>query len=83
MVSRRNLRVGDIVILKEVSNWKEWKFAKVIAFYNDDKGHVQSVQLYVGSSDPDQLLIREMVFTTDKIVLLVKMNKVQSPTEEP
>ena len=55
----------------------------MIAFYNDDKGHVQSVQLYVGSSDPDQLLIREMVFTTDKIVLLVKMNKVQSPTEEP
>ena len=40
----------------------------MIAFYNDDKGYIQSVQLYIGSPDPDQLLIREMVFRIDKIV---------------
>ena len=56
MLSKRNFRVGDIVILKEVSNQNEWKLAKVIDVYNDENGHVQTFQLYVGASDPDQLL---------------------------
>ena len=30
LLSKRNFRVGDIVILKEVSNRNEWKLAKVI-----------------------------------------------------
>ena len=56
LLSKRSFRVGDILILKEVSNQNEWKLAKVIDVYNDENGHVQSVQLYVGASDPDQLL---------------------------
>ena len=56
MLSKRNFWVGDIVILKEVSNQNEWKLAKVIDVYNDENGHVQNVQLYVVASDPDQLL---------------------------
>ena len=30
LLSKRNFRVGDIIILKEVSNRNEWKLAKVI-----------------------------------------------------
>ena len=44
-----NFRVGDIVILKEVSNRNEWKLAKVIDVYNDETG-----QLCVGASESDQ-----------------------------
>ena len=80
---KETLGVGDIVILKEVSIRNEWKIAKVVDVYNDEKGHAQSFQLYVGVLDPDQLLSRVLVCPTDKIVLLVEMNEVRSPTEEP
>ena len=30
LLSKRNFRVGDILYLKEVSNWNKWKLAKVI-----------------------------------------------------
>ena len=56
LVSKRKFRVGDIVILKEVFNRNKWKLAKVIDIYNDERGHVQSVQLYVGASDPDSVV---------------------------
>ena len=82
MLSRRNFSVGDIVILKEVSSRNQWKFAKVIDVYNDKDGHVRSVQLYVSASDSDQLLSRVLVRPINKIVLLVEMKEVRSPTEE-
>ena len=55
-VSRRNSYTGDVLLLKEYANRNEWKLAKVINFYPDEKGHVRSVQLYVGTSDPSKLL---------------------------
>ena len=51
--------------------------------YNDENGHFWSVQLYVGASDLDQLLSCVLVHPIDKIVLLVEMNEVRFPTEEP
>ena len=65
MLSKRNFRTGDIVILKEVSNRNESKLAKVIDVYNDENGHVRSVQLYVSTSDSDHLLSRVLVRPID------------------
>ena len=81
LISKINFRVGDIVIQKEVSNGNEWKLTKVIDVYSDEKG--RSVQLYVRASGPDQLLSCVLVCPIDKIVLLVEMNEVRSPTEGP
>ena len=84
LVSRRNFYTGDVVLLKEDANRNEWKLAKVINVYPDEKGHVRSVQLYVGTSDPSKLLSRVLVRPIDKILLLVESdNGVRSPTEEP
>ena len=84
LVSKRNFYIGDVVLLKEDANRNEWKLAKVINVYPDEKGHVRSVQLYVGTSDPSKLLSRVLVPPIDKIVLLAESdNEVRSPTEEP
>ena len=84
LVSRRNFYIGDVVLLKEDANRNEWKLVKVINIYPDEKGHVTSVQLYVGTSDPSKLLSRVLVRPIDKIVLLVEPdNEIRSPTEEP
>ena len=80
-VSRRNFYIGGVALLKEDANPNEWKLAKVINVYPDEKRHVRSVQLYVGTSDPSKLLSRVLVRPIDKIVLLVE--SVQYPTEEP
>ena len=71
-------------MLKEDANRNEWKLAIVINVYPDEKGHVRSVQLYVGTSDLSNLLSRVLVRPIDKIVFLVESyNEVRSPTEEP
>ena len=77
LFSTRKFRVGDIVILKEVNNRNDWKLVKVIDVHNDENGHVQSVQLYVGASGSDQLLNNALACPIDKIVLLVEMNEVR------
>ena len=76
MLSKRNFSVGDIVILKEVSNRNEWKLTKVNNVYKDENGHVQRVQLYFGASNPDQLLSCVLVRPIDKTVLLKEMNEI-------
>ena len=81
LVSRRNFYIGDVVLLKEDANRNEWKLAKVINVYPDEKGHVRSVQLYVGTSDPSKLLSRVLARPIDKIILLVESDiEVRSPT---
>ena len=55
----------------------------MIDVYNDEIRHVPSVQLYVGTSDSDQLLSHVLVPPIDKITLLVEMSEVRSLTEEP
>ena len=37
LVSRRNFYIGDVVLLKEYANRNEWKMAKVIIVYTDEK----------------------------------------------
>ena len=54
----RNFRVGDIVILKEDTQRNDWRLAKVIKVYKDDKGYVRTVQLYLRCSDPTKLINR-------------------------
>ena len=84
MVARRNFYIGDVALLKEDANRNEWKFAKVINIYPDQKGHVTSVQLYVGTSDPSKMLSRVLVRPIAKIVLLAESeDEVRSLTEEP
>ena len=83
-MSRRNFYIGDVALLKEDANRNEWKFAKVINIYPDQKGHVTSVQLYVGTSDPSKMLSRVLVRPIAKIVLLAESeDEVRSLTEEP
>ena len=50
----------------------------MIDIYDDEKGNVQSIQMCIGASDPDQLLSFALVHPTYKIVLLVVMNEVHS-----
>ena len=52
----------------------------MIDVYNDEKGHVWSVWLQIGASDPNQLL--SPVCPIDKNVLLVEKNEVWSLTKE-
>ena len=68
LVSRRNFYIGDnfyVVLLKEDANSNEWKLAKVINVYPEEKGHVRNVQLYLGTSDPSKLLSLVLVRPTD------------------
>ena len=79
----RNFCVGDIVILKEDTQRNDWRLAKVIKVYKDDKGFVRTVQLYLGYSDPTKLINRVLVHPIDKTVLLLDSDEeVRSPTEE-
>ena len=56
----------------------------MIKVYKDDKGYVPTVQLYLGCSDPANLISRVLVRPLDKIVLLFDSDKeVQSLTDEP
>ena len=56
----------------------------MIKVYKEDKGYVRTVQLYLGCSDPANLISRVLVRPLDKIVLLFDSDKeVQSLTDEP
>ena len=83
--TRTNFQQGDIVILKDdCCRRNEWKFAKVIETFPDDKGFVRTVKLLIGSADNIYFDNRTFVRPVDKIVLLVESNQVvQSPTREP
>ena len=40
------------MILKKDTQPNDWRLAKQIKVYKDDKGYVRTVQLYLGCSDP-------------------------------
>lgn len=48
---RRNLKVGDIVLISEISHRNQWPLARVIAVSKGDDGLVRSVKLYVATKD--------------------------------
>lgn len=46
---RRNLQVGDIVLLKDDNTIRnKWKLGRIIESYSDENGFVRSVKLAVG-----------------------------------
>ena len=48
--NKRNLKVGDIVILQEANTIRnDWQMCRVIQTYCDDKGFAGSVRLKTGS----------------------------------
>ena len=48
--NKRNLKVGDIVILQEANTIRnDWQMCRVIQTYCDDKGFAGSVRLKIGS----------------------------------
>ena len=67
----RSFCVGDIVILKEDTQRNDWRLAKVTKVYKEDKGYVRTVQLYLGCSDPTELISCVLLRLIDKTVLLV------------
>ena len=73
--------IGDVVLLKEDANHNEWKLAKVINVYPDEKGHVRSVQLYVGTSDPSKLLSSVLVRPIDKLFCLLSQTTKFDPRQ--
>ena len=85
---KRNLNVGDIVILQVANTIKDdWPMCRVMETYCDEKGFVQSVTLKIGSVDQagrNNIADRPV----SKVVLLlegkeVDENVLQSPPMEP
>ena len=70
-VPQRKFCVGDILILKVDTPSNDWKLAKVIEVCKDNKGCVQTVQLYLRCSDSAKLKSHVLVHPIDYIVLLV------------
>ncbi|RUS72387.1 hypothetical protein EGW08_019847 [Elysia chlorotica] len=48
---QRNLKVGDIVLISDISPRNQWPLARVTATRKGDDGLVRSVQLYVATKD--------------------------------
>ena len=79
----RNFCVGDIIILNVDTQHNDWRLAKVIQVYKDEKGYVWTVQFHLGYSDPAKSISCMLVHPIDKFVLLVdSVEEVQSLTEE-
>ena len=77
--SRRNLMIGDVVLLKEqalIDVRNDWQMAKVLRTFPGNDGHVRCVDIYVGQS---KSVLRRPV---TKLILLVEAND-SIPDEEP
>ena len=66
----QSLAVGDVVLLKEDSNWNLWPMAIIVGIDTDAKNDVRSVTLRVPDKkgNPIQILRRPIT----KLVLLVE-----------
>ena len=87
---RRNIQVGDIVILGDNDTPRnQWQLAKVINTNSDADGRVRSARLKVGDRTPNsngQPVTQASYLDRpiQKMVLLVpKEDQGQTPTEEP
>ena len=84
--TKRNLKVGDIVILQEANTIRNnWQMRRVIQTHCDEKGFVQSVRLKIGSVDQAG---RNNIVDRPKVVLLLESEEVdekvlESPPREP
>ena len=77
--TRRNLQQEDIAILKDNNcRRNEWKLAKVIETFPDEKGFVRTVKLLIGSIDRNGSMDnRTFIRPVDKVVLLVESDKIE------
>ncbi|XP_066935299.1 uncharacterized protein [Clytia hemisphaerica] len=62
--ARRDLTIGDVVLMKEDTNRNCWKLVLVQKLHKSQDGHVRSVQIKQGSNTYDR--------PTNKLVLLVE-----------
>ncbi len=75
---KRNLSVGDIVILRDDNLTRnDWKLARVVEVYPSQDGYVRSVKLLISDSDLSKKGIRTkavsyLVRPVHKVVLLVE-----------
>ena len=70
---KRNMEVGDIVLLRDSIVQNKWQMAIILKTYKDDKGIVRSVQLEIGNSNNDGNSILDR--PVNKLVLLVESNE--------
>ena len=86
---KRDLKVGDIVILQEANTVRnDWQICRVMQTYYDDKGFVQSIRLKIGNVEPagsNNIVDRPV----SKVVLLleskenVEENVLEFPPRKP
>ncbi|KAL3991912.1 RAB6A-GEF complex partner protein 1 [Sarotherodon galilaeus] len=80
---KRNVQVGDVVILKEDSIPRnEWKLARVVETSEDDDGLVQKVKIQIGQKDLGKKgeCLKQLSFLerpVQRLVVLVKESKLQ------
>ena len=74
--NKRNLKVGDIVILQEANTIRnDWQMCRVTQTYRDDKGLAGSVSLKIGSvnqAKKNNIVDRPV----QKVMLLLEKEKV-------
>ena len=85
--TKRNLKVGDIVILQEANSiMNDWHMCRVMETYFDEKGFVQSARSKIGSVNQAGRNIADR--PVSKVVLLLESEEVdenvlESPPMEP
>ena len=80
--TKRNLKVGDIVILQEANTIRnDWQMYRVMQAYCDEKGFVRSVRLKIESinqTDRNNIVDR----LVSKVVLLLESEEVDEKVLE-
>ena len=77
--TRKNFQQEDIVILKDDNcRQNEWKLAKTIKTFPDEKGFVHAMKLLIGSIDRNGSMDNQtFVRPVDKVAFLVESDKAE------
>ena len=70
--SKRNWKVGDIVLLKDKAEKNRWSMAKFIATNKGIDGFVRNVRLMLGASNKVDSVARYLERPVNKLVMLVE-----------
>ena len=79
---RRNVKIGDIVLLKNNTIRNQWPMVKVIDIYRSNDGHVRTVKLRVGDNKFNENGSKYLVRPIHKISCCSKAMRFDSPTEK-
>ena len=79
---RRNVKIGDIVLLKNNTIRNQWPMVKVIDIYRSNDGHVRTVKLRVGNNKFNENGSKYLVRPIHKISCCSKAMRFDSPTEK-